>query len=276
MSRIDHNIDYHGAVANRARHPDKSRRSVATDVPRAPDGYDPRAFPPFAVTVDVVILAVTDRRLEVLLVERAADPYAGSWALPGGFKRTDETLDRAAKRELFEETGVKARHLRQFRAYGDPGRDPRTDVVTVAHLAAVRTVGTPKGGSDARRARMFSAAEVISGRLRLAFDHRRIVADAVEVARVELETTSLATAFIGPDFTLTELREVYEAVWETTFDPANFRRAMLSKPGFVEATGALSSPGPEGGRPPELYRAPRGWPDGSPIRRPKPKAPRGG
>ena len=93
---------------------------------RTPEGYDASAFPSFAVTVDVVILTMLDGRLHVLLVRRQADPYAGAWALPGGFKRTDETLDEAAARELREETGVVApSHLAQFGAYGDPGRDPR-------------------------------------------------------------------------------------------------------------------------------------------------------
>src|SRR5436190_21103978 len=108
---------------------------------RRPTGYDASGFPPFAVTVDVVILTMVEGRLHVLLVRRQADPYAGAWALPGGFKRPDETLDEAAVRELREETAVAApKHLAQFGAYGDPDRDPRTNVVTVAYLAVTPDV----------------------------------------------------------------------------------------------------------------------------------------
>ena len=100
---------------------------------RAPEGYDAGAYPPFAVTVDIVILTLREDELAVLLVRRSADPFAGLWALPGGFKRPDETLDEAAARELQEETGVAAPdHLAQLRAYGDPERDPRTNLVSVA------------------------------------------------------------------------------------------------------------------------------------------------
>ncbi|MTA14711.1 MAG: NUDIX domain-containing protein, partial [Actinobacteria bacterium] len=106
---------------------------------RAPKGYDVRRYPSFAVTVDVVILSIHLDQLSVLLVRRSGDPYAGHWALPGGFKRPDETLDQAAQRELVEETGMHAPdHLRQLGAYGDPGRDPRTNVVSIAYLAVVR------------------------------------------------------------------------------------------------------------------------------------------
>ena len=94
--------------------------------------YDPTQFPAFAVTVDVVIMTMSAGALHVLLVRRGEDPFEGFWAIPGGFKRPTETLDEAATRELREETGVAAPPvLAQFGAYGDPGRDPRMNVVTV-------------------------------------------------------------------------------------------------------------------------------------------------
>jgi 8-oxo-dGTP diphosphatase len=101
--------------------------------------YDPHDFPPFAVTVDIVVLTLVGGKLHVLLVQRGVPPFEGMWAIPGGFKRPDESLDDAAQRELLEETGVDgARLLRQFGAYGDPDRDPRMNVVTIAYLAVLR------------------------------------------------------------------------------------------------------------------------------------------
>lgn len=240
---------------------------------RAPAGYDPTAYPPFAVTVDIVILTLVGDQLSVLLVRRHDEPFAGLWALPGGFKRPDETLDEAARRELHEETGVSApSHIAQLGAYGDPGRDPRTNVVTVAYLAVVRTVGELLAGSDADAAALWPVADVVNAELELAFDHRRIVTDAVERARRDLEHTSLATAFVGPTFTLSELRTVFETVWETPLDPANFRRALSSPEGaYLEQVGRRSKPGAAGGRPPELFEATEAWRSGPPVKRPKPR-----
>src|SRR3979411_2296911 len=122
---------------------------------RGPAGYDPSRFPAFAVTVDVVILTMADGRLHVLLVRRGVAPHEGMWAIPGGFKRPTETLDEAAKRELAQETGVdSASLLTQFGAYGDPGRDPRMSVVTVAYLAVLRRgTGIAAGSGAAAAAR---------------------------------------------------------------------------------------------------------------------------
>ena len=154
---------------------ERSGSSRRPKTARPPDGYDPSAFPSFAVTVDIVILTVIDAQLQVLLVRRNADPHEGAWALPGGFKRPDETLDDAATRELREETGVQApRHLAQFGAYGDPGRDPRTNVVTIGYLAVTADVGEIIAGSDADDARLWSVAEILDGPVDLAFDHERI------------------------------------------------------------------------------------------------------
>src|SRR5215203_7242779 len=179
---------------------------MATRTPRAtvPLGYDPSEFPAFAVTVDVVILTMAEGGvLHALLVKRGQAPFEGMWAIPGGFKRPDETLDEAARRELSEETGVDVPSLlTQFGAYGDPGRDPRMNVVTVGYLAVLRDVGAVVGGSDAAAAALIPVADVLNGKVALAFDHLQIVKDAVERVRVELERTGIATAFVGQTFTL--------------------------------------------------------------------------
>ncbi len=242
--------------------------STKTPGSTVPAGYDPSRFPPFAVTVDVVILTMSEGLLHVLLVCRGEAPFEGMWAIPGGFKRPDETLDEAAKRELAEETGVDAASLpTQFGAYGDPDRDPRMNVVTIGYLAVLRDVGTVVGGSDAAAAALIPASDVLNGKVELAFDHLRIVRDAIERARVELEVTGIATAFVGPTFTLGELRAVYEAVWGVQLDAANFRRSVVAEDGWVIPTGRRARPGPAGGRPAELYRAGRAWRHGGPIHR---------
>lgn len=230
--------------------------------------YDPSQYPAFAVTVDVVILTMAEGRLHVLLVRRGEEPFQGMWAIPGGFKRPAETLDEAAQRELVEETGVDAASLlTQFGAYGDPGRDPRMNVVTVAYLAVLRDVGAVVAGTDAAEAKLVPMADVLDGRTELAFDHRRIAGDAIERVRVELEVSGVATAFVGSTFTLAELRAVYEAIWGVQLDAANFRRSVVSEDGWVIATGDRAQPGPAGGRPAELYRAGRAWERGGPIHR---------
>src|SRR5215210_1290727 len=242
--------------------------TTKTNDPGVPSDYDPAQFPAFAVTVDVVILTMSEGLLHVLLVCRGEVPFEGMWAIPGGFKRPTETLDEAAKRELVEETGViAATQLTQFGAYGDPERDPRMNVVTIAYLAVLRDVGTVAGGTDAAAAALIPVSDVLNGKVGLAFDHLQIVRDAVERVRVELEFTGIATAFVGPTFTLAELRAVYEAVWGVQLDAANFRRSVVAESGWVIPTGRQARPGPAGGRPAELYRAGRAWNHGGPIHR---------
>jgi len=240
-----------------------------TSDPRVPADYDPSQFPAFAVTVDVVILTMSESRLHVLLVRRGVPPFEGMWAMPGGFKRPTETLDEAAKRELLEETGVDgASLLRQFGAYGDPERDPRLNVVTIAYLAVLREVGDVVPGTDAAGAALVPVSDVLDGNIELAFDHERIVRDAVERVRIDLELRGIATAFVGTTFTLAELRAVYEAVWGVRLDGANFRRSILAEDGWVIPTGRRARPGSTGGKPAELYRAGRMWKHGGPIRYP--------
>jgi ADP-ribose pyrophosphatase len=238
---------------------------------QAPEGYDPSRFPAFAVTVDVVILTMSDSRLHVLLVRRGVAPFKGMWAIPGGFKRPTETLDEAAKRELAQETGVdSASLLTQFGAYGDPGRDPRMNVVTIAYLAVLREVGEIVAGTDAAEARLVPVSEAFNGKIDLAFDHRQILLDAVERVRADLELTGIAAAFVGPTFTIAELRTVFEAVWGVQLDGANFRRSVVTEDGWVIPTGRRARPGAPGGKPAELFRAGRMWKYASPIRRSQP------
>ncbi|MFF0266523.1 NUDIX domain-containing protein [Kribbella sp. NPDC004536] len=206
-------------------------------------------FVPLGLAADLVILTVRDGRLQVLLIRRGIPPYEGRWALPGGFVRPDEDLETTARRELAEETGLPTEriHLEQVATYGAPDRDPRGRVVSVAYLALVPDLPAPVAGSDAASASWIDVRE--AGRL--AFDHDRILADGVERARAKLEYSPLATAFCPPEFTISELRGVYEAVWGTPLDPRNFHRKVTKTPGFVAPLGTTTTR--DGGRPAQLF-----------------------
>src|SRR4051812_7194133 len=228
--------------------------ATRTGKAKPPQGYDPRDFPAFGVTVDIVILTMVDSVLHALLVRRGEAPFKGMWAIPGGFKRPDETLDDAARRELSEETGVDVPTLlTQFGAYGDPGRDPRMNVVTVAYLAVLRDVGVIAAGTDAADAALTPVSDILEERIELAFDHVRIVHDAVERVRLELEVSGIATAFVGATFTMAELRTVYEAIWGVQLDAANFRRSVAAEEGWGIPTGRRVLPGPSDGHRGRLF-----------------------
>ncbi|MBE1494717.1 8-oxo-dGTP diphosphatase [Amycolatopsis lexingtonensis] len=208
--------------------------------------------PPFAVTVDLVVLTLTGDELCALVVRRGIEPYQGEWALPGGFVQADEDLPDAARRELAEETGLAPGtvHIEQLAGYGAPGRDPRLRVVTIAYLALAPDLPTPSAGTDAADARWVPVRSLAAERL--AFDHDRILADGLERARAKLEYSPLATAFCAKEFTVAELRRVYELVWDTRLDPRNFHRKVTGTAGLLTPTGRTTTR--DGGRPAQLYR----------------------
>ena len=216
--------------------------------------YDPSAFPPFAVTVDLVIFTVRDKHLQVLLIRRGETPFKGRWALPGGFVRPDEDLHTAAVSELKEETSLVVQdvHLEQLATYGAPKRDPRMRVVSVAWLVLAPDLPAPTAGTDAADASWRPVDDVLANG-RLAFDHTTIIRDGLEHARSKLEYSSLGASFCPEQFTVAELREVYETVWGVQLDPRNFHRKVTGTPGFLVETGDTTTRG--GGRPAMLYRA---------------------
>jgi 8-oxo-dGTP diphosphatase len=217
-------------------------------------GYDPTGFPPFGLTVDVVLLTVREGVLSVLLVERDTHPFRGRLALPGGFVGPTEDLEAAAVRRLEQETGVRrsAAHVEQLGAFGHPRRDPRMRVVSVAYLVFAPDLPAPTPGAGATWVAWVPVKAVEPKRL--AFDHATVLAAGVERARAKLEYSPVATAFCGKEFTVAELRRVYEAVWGVPLDPRNFHRKTTGTPGFLVPTGSDATPGPEGGRPAARYR----------------------
>lgn len=215
--------------------------------------YKSSGFPPVAVTVDLIVLTIRGNALCALTVRRGQPPYKGRWALPGGFVRPDEDLDAAAARELEEETALTRRdvHLEQLASYGAPRRDPRMRVVTVAYLALAADLPAPRAGTDAAEAQWRPIDDLIAGG-RLAFDHAALLRDGLERARAKLEYTPLATAFCPPEFTVAELRRVYEIVWGAELDPRNFHRKVTKTDGFLIPTGTTTTR--DGGRPAQLFK----------------------
>lgn len=174
------------------------------------------------MTVDIVIFTIQGGALKVLLIRRGIAPFKDSMAIPGGFVEEDESLDAAAVRELQEETGVADVYLEQLYTFGDPKRDPRGRVVTVAYYALIPAGHAIKAGSDASAAEWKDAYDLP----KLAFDHRGIVEYAIERLRNKLEYTTVGFKLLPEQFTLSELQAVYEAILGKKLDKRNFRKKL--------------------------------------------------
>ena len=180
---------------------------------------------PLSVTVDIVIFTIRDRRLQVLLIRRLAKPFANKYALPGGFVLEKESVETAAVRELREETGIDKVYLEQLYTFGEPNRDPRGRVVTVAYYALVPHTQSLHAGTDAADAAWFPVHELPP----LAFDHGKIVDYAHMRIRNKLNYTNVGFELLPRKFTLTELQLVYEAILGETLDKRNFRRKIIQQ-----------------------------------------------
>ncbi len=198
------------------------------------------------VTVDIVIFALRDDDLQVLLVKRKYAPFENTWAIPGGFVQGKESLEDAAARELFEETGVRGVHIEQLYTFGTVDRDPRGRMITVAYFALVPKPLAVQAGSDATDAQWKSVYDLPQ----MAFDHADIVKYALQRLRYKLEYTAVGFQLMPPDFTLSELQHAYEIVLGESLDKRNFRRRILQAD-VIEETGQMHS---GDGRPAKLYR----------------------
>lgn len=202
----------------------------------------------FFVAVDAVVFTVIRGSLHVLLIQNKYPPYEHAFALPGGRVRNDEAPEAAVVRELAEETGVREVFLKKFNAYGAVERDPRNRVVSISYLALIdHTSFALRADSDAMTAR-WTEVEGLSG---LAYDHDRILADALAELRMEIQTTNIAYQLLPERFTLSELQALYESVLGRRLDKRNFRKRLRNLD-VVEETGEFFRDGAH--RPAQLYR----------------------
>jgi 8-oxo-dGTP diphosphatase len=201
-----------------------------------------------ALTVDCVVLGLGENKLEVLLIQRKNDPFAGCWAFPGGFLDVGETPLEATRRELAEETGLEKVELEQLHAFGDPDRDPREHIVSIVHYGLVNIRGTGvRAADDARDAGWFPARKPPP----LAFDHHRILQMALERLRAKVRSQPVGCGLLPREFTLAQLQQVYEIVLGEKLDKRSFRRRML-RTGLLIETGRARKLGAH--RAARLYR----------------------
>lgn len=212
-----------------------------------PEPYAPAAFPPLAVTVDLVLMTVHDGRLAVLLQRRGVEPHKGDWALPGGFVGAAESLDAAAQRILADKAGLGHAWLEQLYSFGDPARDPRMRIVTIAYFALLPAADL----AEPLAARADLVLAPIDTLPVLAFDHLSIVDHAAARLRGKLDYAPVAFALLPPRFTLRALQDVHEAILGMSLNKPAFRRRMIDT-GWIEGTGEKETGGAF--RPAELYR----------------------
>ena len=218
------------------------------------------------LAVDVACFSLQDGKLDLLLVRRSDDPFAGAWALPGAAVGLDEPLDDAARRALVDRTGIGDAYLEQLYTFGEPGRDPRGRTVSVAYFAIL-----PVRPEDLRTGRGVDAATWRPARdlLPLAFDHGRIAHYALWRLVQKMEHTPLGFHLLPEQFTLGDLRTLHETILDRRFDPSNFNRQALARWDLAPVPGQRDR---RTRRPARLYRyigardVPGTPPDVSPVR----------
>lgn len=204
-------------------------------------------YPRPSVTVDLVIFTIAGNDLKVLLIRRGGEPFKNCWALPGGFVEIDESLEKAAARELKEEVGVTKVYLEQLYTFGDPKRDPRGRVISVSYFALVDAESQRiRAASDAAEAEWHSVFKPP----KLAFDHKKILDYAVWRLRNKIEWTTVGYELLPKKFTLSELQRVYEIILQKPVDKRNFRKKILAQ-GQIRELNETRSDGAH--RPAKLY-----------------------
>ncbi|NME68596.1 NUDIX hydrolase [Flammeovirga aprica] len=181
-------------------------------------------YPRPALTTDCVIFGFDGIEINVLLIERGIEPFKGKWAFPGGFVRMDESTEEGAKRELFEETGIKDVFIEQLYTFSDVQRDPRGRVVTVAYFALVKTSEYQLlAGDDAMKAQWFKLKDVPS----LAFDHDLVLRKAHNRLKSKIRNQPIGFELLDAKFTMPQLQLLYESILEIKFDRRNFSNKIM-------------------------------------------------
>jgi ADP-ribose pyrophosphatase YjhB (NUDIX family) len=200
-----------------------------------------------AQTALAVVLQVRSGVLQVLVWQRAMEPFAGDWSLPGGYLDPSETLEQSIRRHLAVKVDVRElSHLEQLETLSDPSRNPRQWELATAYLGLVPSDLDPAIPDD-------TAWHPVAALPRMAFDHEQIALAGRDRLRAKLSYTNLGFALATATFTISELRDLYRAALGHDVSPTNLKRVLLRR-GVLERTGTQRSPGPAGGRPAELYR----------------------
>ena len=203
------------------------------------------------LAVDAIVFGYSrEDGVSVLLIQRKYHPFKGGWAIPGGFVLEDESLEEAVSRELMEETGVEANYLEQLYTFGDPGRDPRHRVVSVAYFGLVKSSEYQqlKASTDAENAQWFSIKKLPP----LAFDHRQIIGVAIQRLQAKIRYQPVGFELLDKQFPFSDLEQLYTALLDRPINRRNFSKKILSF-GFLEETGELSASGGKG-RPSKMFR----------------------
>jgi ADP-ribose pyrophosphatase YjhB (NUDIX family) len=194
-----------------------------------------------------VVLQVRDGRLQVLLWERAREPFTGAWSLPGGYLEPGETLEESIRRQLAAKVDVRElSHLEQLETRSEPGRHPHEWQVATAYLGLVPVGVDPRVPED-------TSWHAVDELPPLAFDHEPITLAGRERLRAKLSYTNIGFALAPREFTVSELRDVYEAALGHRVTTTNLQRVLVRR-GLLESTGGRREPGPAGGRPAALFR----------------------
>ncbi|WP_276501785.1 NUDIX hydrolase [Terrimonas pollutisoli] len=203
------------------------------------------------VAVDAIVFGYSKNDgVSVLLVQRKYEPFKNEWAIPGGFVQTEESLEEAVRRELSEETGIEVNYLEQLYSFGAPHRDPRQRIIAIAYFGLVKTSQYQelKASTDAENAKWFSIKKLPA----LAFDHKQILAVAIERLRSKVRYQPIGFELLDKKFPFSDLEKLYMALLDRDINRRNFSKKILSF-GFLEETGELSKS--EGkGRPSKMYQ----------------------
>ena len=190
------------------------------------------------VAVDAIVFGYSkEDAVSVLLIQRKYDPFKNAWAIPGGFVLEDESLEQAVHRELREETGISVNYLEQLYTFGEPKRDPRQRIISVAYFGLVKTTQYQqlKASTDAENAKWFSIKKIPA----LAFDHKQILAAAIERLRTKIRYQPIGFELLDKKFPFSDLEKLYTVLHDKEINRRNFSKKILSY-GFLEETGELS------------------------------------